>query len=150
MHLHFIAFTNYYSDKLCEVWIHSYTRVNRLILVSQYLYLFFFFTYQSILISFYFIFSSFPATVQAYFRLDKPVSQLVPHIGRLEYDIFGEIAISDTKVLFQGNSLPPSHKFISSFFCYISVYHFYWNWKINLAHLLSTGGYLIHAPIWCI
>ncbi|KAE8009070.1 hypothetical protein FH972_005526 [Carpinus fangiana] len=38
------------------------------------------------------------ATVQSYFRLDKPVSQLVPHIGRLEYDIYGEVGVPDTKV----------------------------------------------------
>ncbi|KAJ7946647.1 putative Hydroxyproline-rich glycoprotein family protein [Quillaja saponaria] len=39
------------------------------------------------------------ATVQAYFRLEKPVSQLVPHVGRLEYDIYGEIGVPDTKVV---------------------------------------------------
>ncbi|KAG6653000.1 uncharacterized protein LOC122311114 [Carya illinoinensis] len=38
------------------------------------------------------------ATVQAYFRLDKPVSNLVPHIGRLEYDIYGEIGVPGMKV----------------------------------------------------
>ncbi|GMP39241.1 hypothetical protein CsSME_00010160 [Camellia sinensis var. sinensis] len=38
------------------------------------------------------------ATVQAYFRLEKPVSVLVPHIGRLEYDIYSEIGVPGTKV----------------------------------------------------
>ncbi|XP_050376036.1 uncharacterized protein LOC126793529 [Argentina anserina] len=38
------------------------------------------------------------ATVQAYFRLEKPVRELVPHIGLLEYDINGEIGVPDTKV----------------------------------------------------
>ncbi|KAH7518186.1 hypothetical protein FEM48_Zijuj09G0144900 [Ziziphus jujuba var. spinosa] len=36
--------------------------------------------------------------VQAYFTLEKPVSELVPHIGRLEYDINAEIGVPDTKV----------------------------------------------------
>ncbi|KAM5574545.1 hypothetical protein ABKV19_013809 [Rosa sericea] len=38
------------------------------------------------------------ATVQAYFRLEKPVRELVPHIGQLEYDIYGEIGVPGTKV----------------------------------------------------
>ncbi|KAH9751722.1 hypothetical protein KPL71_014405 [Citrus sinensis] len=38
------------------------------------------------------------ASVQASFRLQKPVSELVPRIGRLEYDIYGEIGVPDTKV----------------------------------------------------
>ncbi|KAA8536532.1 hypothetical protein F0562_029010 [Nyssa sinensis] len=38
------------------------------------------------------------ATIQAYFRLQKPVSVLVPHIARLEYDIYGEIGVPFTKV----------------------------------------------------
>ncbi|XP_059648156.1 uncharacterized protein LOC132294351 [Cornus florida] len=38
------------------------------------------------------------ATVQAYFKLQKPVSVLVPHIARLEYDINGEIGVPFTKV----------------------------------------------------
>uniref|UniRef100_A0A5B7ABR3 Putative mastermind-like domain-containing protein 1 isoform X1 n=1 Tax=Davidia involucrata TaxID=16924 RepID=A0A5B7ABR3_DAVIN len=38
------------------------------------------------------------ATVQAYFRLQKPVSVLVPRIARLEYDIYGEIGVPFTKV----------------------------------------------------
>lgn len=41
------------------------------------------------------------ATVQVCFRLQKPVSLLVPHIGRLEYDIYEEIGVPGTKVLFQ-------------------------------------------------
>ncbi|GFY94732.1 hypothetical protein Acr_10g0001170 [Actinidia rufa] len=36
--------------------------------------------------------------VQASFRLQKSVSELLPHIGRLEYDIYGEIGVPDTKV----------------------------------------------------
>ncbi|KAF5731960.1 synaptojanin-1 [Tripterygium wilfordii] len=39
------------------------------------------------------------ARVQACFRLRKPVSQLVPYIGRLEYDIYGEISTPDMKVV---------------------------------------------------
>ncbi|KAJ6947701.1 zinc finger protein jing [Populus alba x Populus x berolinensis] len=38
------------------------------------------------------------ATVQAYFRLLKPVAQLVTHIARLEYDINEEIGIPNAKV----------------------------------------------------
>ncbi|CAN6720191.1 unnamed protein product [Malus baccata var. baccata] len=38
------------------------------------------------------------ATVQAYFRLEKPVMDLVPRIRRLEYDINGEIGVPGTKV----------------------------------------------------
>lgn len=40
----------------------------------------------------------FSATTQAYFRLEKPVSDIVPHIARLEYDILEEIAIPNMKV----------------------------------------------------
>ncbi|KAI3810360.1 hypothetical protein L1987_19972 [Smallanthus sonchifolius] len=38
------------------------------------------------------------ATVQAYFRLQKPVSYLLPQISRLEYDIYSEIGVPDTQV----------------------------------------------------
>lgn len=38
------------------------------------------------------------ATVQVFFRLEKPVSEIVMFIGRLEYDIYGEIGVPDTKV----------------------------------------------------
>ncbi|CAJ1963630.1 unnamed protein product [Sphenostylis stenocarpa] len=38
------------------------------------------------------------ATVQTSFRLEKPVSQLIPYIEKLEYDIYGEIALPNTKV----------------------------------------------------
>lgn len=38
------------------------------------------------------------ATVQASFKLEKPVSELIPRIGRLEYDIYGEIGAPATKV----------------------------------------------------
>ncbi|OIW13612.1 hypothetical protein TanjilG_07954 [Lupinus angustifolius] len=38
------------------------------------------------------------ATVQASFKLEKPVSQLIPYIERLEYDIYGEIGLPHTKV----------------------------------------------------
>eukprot|EP00257_Ricinus_communis_P022493 XP_015582235.1 uncharacterized protein LOC8281938 [Ricinus communis] len=40
----------------------------------------------------------FTATVQVYFKLQKPVPQLVPHIGRLEYDIHEEIGVPNAKV----------------------------------------------------
>ncbi|GMN58901.1 hypothetical protein TIFTF001_027999 [Ficus carica] len=40
----------------------------------------------------------FIAPVQAYFVLEKPVSHLVPCIGRLEYDITVEIGVPDMKV----------------------------------------------------
>lgn len=49
-----------------------------------------------LILSFLFV----PASVQAYFTLEKPVSQLVQHIGRLEYDINAEIGVPDTKVSF--------------------------------------------------
>ncbi|KAK6945579.1 hypothetical protein RJ641_013123 [Dillenia turbinata] len=38
------------------------------------------------------------ATIQVYFKLERPVSLLVPHIGRLEYEINGEIGIPSSKV----------------------------------------------------
>lgn len=38
------------------------------------------------------------ATVQAVFRLQKPVTVLVPNIGRLEYDIYNELEVPSTKV----------------------------------------------------
>ncbi|KAL2342173.1 hypothetical protein Fmac_010113 [Flemingia macrophylla] len=38
------------------------------------------------------------ASVQTSFRLEKPVSQLIPYIKSLEYDIYGEIALPNTKV----------------------------------------------------
>ncbi|PON94300.1 hypothetical protein TorRG33x02_097740 [Trema orientale] len=38
------------------------------------------------------------ASAQAYFILEKPVSELVPHIRRLEYDITSEIGVPDVKV----------------------------------------------------
>ncbi|KAI3448319.1 hypothetical protein Pfo_004984 [Paulownia fortunei] len=38
------------------------------------------------------------ATVQAYFRLQKPVSELVPYIARLEYDLNGEMGVPSSKV----------------------------------------------------
>ncbi|XP_057977634.1 uncharacterized protein LOC131164456 isoform X2 [Malania oleifera] len=39
------------------------------------------------------------ATVQAYFKLQRPASRLVQRIGRLEYDIFEEIGLPETKVV---------------------------------------------------
>lgn len=39
------------------------------------------------------------AHVQASFRLEKPVSQLIPYIERLEDEIFDEISLPNTKVL---------------------------------------------------
>ncbi|KAJ8768203.1 hypothetical protein K2173_021143 [Erythroxylum novogranatense] len=38
------------------------------------------------------------ASVQSSFKLQKPVSQLVPHIGELEYDIYEEIGVPYSKV----------------------------------------------------
>ncbi|KAL4308119.1 hypothetical protein GQ457_01G045570 [Hibiscus cannabinus] len=38
------------------------------------------------------------ASVHAYFKLQKPVSDLVPYIEKLEYDIFEEIGVPATKV----------------------------------------------------
>ncbi|KAF4348485.1 hypothetical protein CsatB_015113 [Cannabis sativa] len=38
------------------------------------------------------------ASAKAYFILEKPVSELVPHVGQLEYDINAEIGVPDTKV----------------------------------------------------
>ncbi|KAG8368766.1 hypothetical protein BUALT_Bualt15G0080700 [Buddleja alternifolia] len=38
------------------------------------------------------------ATVQAYFKIQKPVSKLVPYIARLEYDINDEIGVPSLKV----------------------------------------------------
>ncbi|GFQ04687.1 hypothetical protein PHJA_002612700 [Phtheirospermum japonicum] len=38
------------------------------------------------------------ATVQSYFKLEKPVSELVPYIARLEYDINDEIGVPSSKV----------------------------------------------------
>ncbi|KAK8613750.1 hypothetical protein V6N13_101507 [Hibiscus sabdariffa] len=38
------------------------------------------------------------APVHAYFTLEKPVSELVRHIEKLEYDIYEEIGVPDTKV----------------------------------------------------
>ncbi|GJX83661.1 hypothetical protein Tco_0333142 [Tanacetum coccineum] len=38
------------------------------------------------------------ATIQAYFRLQKPVSNLLPQITRLEYDIYSEIGVPNTQV----------------------------------------------------
>jgi len=40
----------------------------------------------------------FPAAVQTSFRLEKPVSELIPYVEKLEYDIYGEIALPNTKV----------------------------------------------------
>ncbi|XP_028775476.1 uncharacterized protein LOC114732353 [Neltuma alba] len=37
-------------------------------------------------------------TVQASFKLEKPVSQLIPYIKRLEYDIYSEIGVPNTEV----------------------------------------------------
>ncbi|GAB2278658.1 hypothetical protein Dimus_013334 [Dionaea muscipula] len=38
------------------------------------------------------------ATVQAYFRLEKPILQLISYIGQLEDELFGEVGVPDTKV----------------------------------------------------
>ncbi|KAI3445651.1 hypothetical protein Pfo_002316 [Paulownia fortunei] len=38
------------------------------------------------------------ATVQSYFKLQKPISELVPYIARLEYDVNEEIGVPSLKV----------------------------------------------------
>ena len=38
------------------------------------------------------------APVHAYFKLQKPISELVQHIEKLEYDIYEEIGVPNTKV----------------------------------------------------
>ncbi|KAK4254369.1 hypothetical protein QN277_009764 [Acacia crassicarpa] len=38
------------------------------------------------------------ATVQAFFTLEKPVSELIPYIKKLEYDIYSEIGVPYTEV----------------------------------------------------
>lgn len=38
------------------------------------------------------------ATVQSYFQLQKPVSELIPYISRLEYDVNDEIGVPSLKV----------------------------------------------------
>lgn len=40
-----------------------------------------------------------PATVQAYFRLKRPASEVASHKGRLEDDIFRSLRLSNTNVL---------------------------------------------------
>lgn len=40
----------------------------------------------------------FSADIQATFMLAKPFSQLVPHVQKLEYDIFEEIGVPESKV----------------------------------------------------
>nr|XP_017248353.1 PREDICTED: uncharacterized protein LOC108219417 isoform X1 [Daucus carota subsp. sativus] len=47
------------------------------------------------------------ATVQAYFRLQRPVSVLIPFMSKLEYDINEEIGIPSTKVAIL--SMHPAH-----------------------------------------
>ncbi|KAK6131882.1 hypothetical protein DH2020_034370 [Rehmannia glutinosa] len=39
------------------------------------------------------------ATVQSYFKLEKPVYELVPYVARLEYDINDEIGVPSSKVV---------------------------------------------------
>lgn len=48
-----------------------------------------------------YVFSLFSASAQAYFCLEKPVSHIVPHIERLEYDINAEIGVPGAKVQLQ-------------------------------------------------
>ncbi|RYR35575.1 hypothetical protein Ahy_A10g050715 isoform D [Arachis hypogaea] len=38
------------------------------------------------------------AFLQASFRMDRPISELLPYVERLEYDIYGEIGLPNTKV----------------------------------------------------
>ncbi|KAF1895318.1 hypothetical protein Lal_00043964 [Lupinus albus] len=54
--------------------------------------------YRSAVIHMFCSLGIFAATVQASFKLEKPVSQLIPYIKRLEYDIYGEIGLPHTKV----------------------------------------------------
>ncbi|KAM1135387.1 hypothetical protein ACFX13_045205 [Malus domestica] len=60
------------------------------------------------------------ATVQAYFRLEKPVTDLVPHIGRLEYDINGEIGVPGTKVAILSMHQFPAHNWTDVVFGFLS------------------------------
>lgn len=46
-----------------------------------------------------FPFKIFSASVQTSFRLEKPVSQLIPYIETLEHDMHDEIALPNTEVL---------------------------------------------------
>lgn len=39
------------------------------------------------------------APVHAYFKLQKPVPELIQHIEKLEYDIYEEIGVPNTKVV---------------------------------------------------
>lgn len=52
-----------------------------------------------------FLFVGISATVQAYFRLEQPVAKLIPYIEKLEYDIYSEIGVPDTKVSPQASAL---------------------------------------------
>lgn len=47
-----------------------------------------------------FPFKIFSASVQTSFRLEKPVSQLIPYIETLEHDMHDEIALPNTEVSF--------------------------------------------------
>ncbi|KAM2274903.1 hypothetical protein ACFX1S_044649 [Malus domestica] len=60
------------------------------------------------------------ATVQAYFRLEKPVTDLVPHIGRLEYDINGEIGVPGTEVAILSMHQFPAHNWTDVVFGFLS------------------------------
>ncbi|RXH92351.1 hypothetical protein DVH24_033247 [Malus domestica] len=60
------------------------------------------------------------ATVQAYFRLEKPVTDLFPHIGRLEYDINGEIGVPGTKVAILSMHQFPAHNWTDVVFGFLS------------------------------
>ena len=52
----------------------------------------------------------FSATVQSYFQLQKPISELIPYISRLEYDVNEEIGVLSLKVW------PQSSTYSSCFF----------------------------------
>jgi len=78
-----------------------------------------------------------PAAVQTSFRLEKPVSQLIPYVKTLEYDIYGEIALPNTKVSFYHASV-----LISSVFHRILFGHT----KGLMSNFILTGGYPVHAP----
>lgn len=83
-------------------------------------------------------FNLFAAPVHAYFTLEKPVSELVQHIQKLEYDIFEEIGVPDTKVFTKN-------------FCHCFTYNLasYYVRSRSKSYSFSTGGYLIHAPVRC-
>lgn len=94
-------------SNVCGVWIFRYSfsrsvlRLVSLLTQMPKQLLWFLIDVWTSLISFFLSFLFPSATVQASFRLQEPVSMLVQHIGRLEYDIYGEIGVPYTKVCFK-------------------------------------------------